>query len=163
MYAFFFFLMIRRPPRSTRTDTLFPYTTLCRSVQRRRRALRLRARRLLPGPGPLRDPDQLPARLQALVGHGLPGLRRGGDQRRRLRLPAGREFQGNRRIRRADLARDRQPALNRRLPPLPPRARNPRRADPRAVVVDRRQLAFQRRDRKSTRLNSSPYCASRMP
>src|SRR3546814_5491044 len=28
---FFFFLMIRRPPRSTRTDTLFPYTTLFRS------------------------------------------------------------------------------------------------------------------------------------
>src|SRR3546814_18173541 len=28
----FFFLMIRRPPRSTRTDTLFPYTTLFRSV-----------------------------------------------------------------------------------------------------------------------------------
>src|SRR3546814_4170198 len=35
MYLFyfcvFFFLMIRRPPRSTRTDTLFPYTTLFRS------------------------------------------------------------------------------------------------------------------------------------
>src|SRR3546814_10348468 len=29
---FFFFLMIRRPPRSTRTDTLFPYTTLFRSI-----------------------------------------------------------------------------------------------------------------------------------
>src|SRR3546814_12282394 len=28
---FLFFLMIRRPPRSTRTDTLFPYTTLFRS------------------------------------------------------------------------------------------------------------------------------------
>src|SRR3546814_3094419 len=28
----FYFLMIRRPPRSTRTDTLFPNTTLCRSV-----------------------------------------------------------------------------------------------------------------------------------
>src|SRR3546814_3075329 len=28
----FCFLMLRRPPRSTRTDTLFPYTTLCRSV-----------------------------------------------------------------------------------------------------------------------------------
>src|SRR3546814_6081525 len=28
------FLMIRRPPRSTRTDTLFPYTTLFRSVGR---------------------------------------------------------------------------------------------------------------------------------
>src|SRR3546814_7962196 len=27
----FFLLMIRRPPRSTRTDTLFPYTTLFRS------------------------------------------------------------------------------------------------------------------------------------
>src|SRR3546814_21178320 len=32
-YCFlFFFLMIRRPPRSTRTDTLFPYTTLFRSL-----------------------------------------------------------------------------------------------------------------------------------
>src|SRR3546814_18316716 len=29
--VFFFFLMIRRPPGSTRTDTLFPYTTLFRS------------------------------------------------------------------------------------------------------------------------------------
>src|SRR3546814_16378031 len=32
---FFFFLMIRRPPRSTLTDTLFPYTTLFRSTQMR--------------------------------------------------------------------------------------------------------------------------------
>src|SRR3546814_946445 len=30
-FLLFFFLMIRRPPRSTRTDTLFPYTTLFRS------------------------------------------------------------------------------------------------------------------------------------
>src|SRR3546814_12300845 len=30
-YSCFVFLMIRRPPRSTRTDTLFPYTTLFRS------------------------------------------------------------------------------------------------------------------------------------
>src|SRR3546814_17973936 len=29
--SLFFFLMIRRPPRSTRTDTLFPCTTLFRS------------------------------------------------------------------------------------------------------------------------------------
>src|SRR3546814_19218487 len=28
---YIFFVMIRRPPRSTRTDTLFPYTTLFRS------------------------------------------------------------------------------------------------------------------------------------
>src|SRR3546814_19164699 len=33
---FFLFLMIRRPPRSTRTDTLFPYTTLFRSFLGRR-------------------------------------------------------------------------------------------------------------------------------
>src|SRR3546814_5271851 len=32
MYICVFFLMIRRPPRSTRTDTLFPYTTLFRSA-----------------------------------------------------------------------------------------------------------------------------------
>src|SRR3546814_1061317 len=31
IYSFFLFLLIRRPPRSTRTDTLFPYTTLFRS------------------------------------------------------------------------------------------------------------------------------------
>src|SRR3546814_18715291 len=33
----FFCLMIRRPPRSTRTDTLFPYTTLFRSALARNR------------------------------------------------------------------------------------------------------------------------------
>src|SRR3546814_18604344 len=33
MRAFCFFLMLRRPPRSTRTDTLFPYTTLFRSAR----------------------------------------------------------------------------------------------------------------------------------
>src|SRR3546814_13345888 len=31
LFFVIFFLMIRRPPRSTRTDTLFPYTTLFRS------------------------------------------------------------------------------------------------------------------------------------
>src|SRR3546814_1585826 len=55
-----FFLMIRRPPRSTRTDTLFPYTTLFRSgrctrrqggaVAARRSGLCRRRRRLLPEP-----------------------------------------------------------------------------------------------------------------
>src|SRR3546814_2516969 len=45
-----FFFMIRRPPRSTRTDTLFPYTTLFRSNLRAaegagRHALRAAARR----------------------------------------------------------------------------------------------------------------------
>src|SRR3546814_11536359 len=42
----YFFLIIRRPPRPTRTDTLFPYTTLFRSE--RRRNLRRPRRRDLP-------------------------------------------------------------------------------------------------------------------
>src|SRR3546814_10797319 len=37
--------MIRRPPRSTRTDTLFPYTTLFRSSRPRRSS-----HRRIPGP-----------------------------------------------------------------------------------------------------------------
>src|SRR3546814_1034513 len=45
--------MIRRPPRSTRTDTLFPYTTLFRSLVRcaaaRSAALRHRRRAVLAG------------------------------------------------------------------------------------------------------------------
>src|SRR3546814_17640366 len=40
MLCFFFFLMIRRPPRATRTDTLFPYTTLFRSCAAARLKLR---------------------------------------------------------------------------------------------------------------------------
>src|SRR3546814_18944423 len=44
MHSAFLFLMIRRPPRSTRTDTLFPYTTLFRSA--------LLTRSPLPGPKP---------------------------------------------------------------------------------------------------------------
>src|SRR3546814_3471677 len=39
-FVFVFFVMIRRPPRSTRTDTLFPYTTLFRSHRRREQAAR---------------------------------------------------------------------------------------------------------------------------
>src|SRR3546814_5594799 len=41
----FFFLMLRRPPRSTRTDTLFPYTTLFRSLGYGRLRRQLPARR----------------------------------------------------------------------------------------------------------------------
>src|SRR3546814_8015366 len=36
IHIFCFFLMIRRPPRSTRTDTLFPYTTLFRSLSKQK-------------------------------------------------------------------------------------------------------------------------------
>src|SRR3546814_10951506 len=48
LYGIFFFLMRRRPTRSTRTDTLFPYTTLFRSLpnegeSRLKRTVRARA------------------------------------------------------------------------------------------------------------------------
>src|SRR3546814_2676456 len=43
MVHIFFFLMIRRPPRSTRTDTRFPYTTLFRSSQDRANSHALQA------------------------------------------------------------------------------------------------------------------------
>src|SRR3546814_1293424 len=40
-FSTIFFLMLRRPPRSTRTDTLFPYTTLFRSYQVFKRQLNI--------------------------------------------------------------------------------------------------------------------------
>src|SRR3546814_17695928 len=42
MFVFFFFVIRRRPPRSTRTYTLFPYTTLFRSPAVSRRPLPIR-------------------------------------------------------------------------------------------------------------------------
>src|SRR3546814_12200169 len=59
--------MIRRPPRSTRTDTLFPYTTLCRSVDER--AARIAARDL-GGVDQHGDAvDRAPVRYIALAAH----------------------------------------------------------------------------------------------
>src|SRR3546814_15081398 len=67
----FFFLMIRRPPRSTRTDTLVPYTTLFRSrhdAQRRQR----------PHRGPVEQPADRRARPFHLQGDdGMTEKRRG--------------------------------------------------------------------------------------
>src|SRR3546814_12560528 len=54
--------MIRRPPRSTRTDTLFPYTTLFRS---RFPALRTQFTELLQFPGVLQSTAGDPAALHA--------------------------------------------------------------------------------------------------
>src|SRR3546814_9904129 len=58
MYMIFFFFSRRRPPRSKRTDTLFPYTTLFRSVGEGLRGL---ARCLwIVAPGPTQPPPSLP-------------------------------------------------------------------------------------------------------
>src|SRR3546814_1340540 len=54
-----FFLMIRRPPRSTRTDTLFPYTTLFRSDE-------VFHFRVLD----VREPDFHPGEVLGIVGEG---------------------------------------------------------------------------------------------
>src|SRR3546814_3211963 len=51
--SFVFFLMIRRPPRSTRTDTLFPYTTLFRSFSAR--TLYTKIRTIVDNPRPYVD------------------------------------------------------------------------------------------------------------
>src|SRR3546814_1049123 len=58
---YFFFLMIRRPPRSTRTDTLFPYTTLFRSQEQRieQREQRQRRDRLDEAREPQRHPRDI--------------------------------------------------------------------------------------------------------
>src|SRR3546814_5657557 len=135
----FFFLMIRLPPRATRTDTLFPYTTLFRARRYRRRRLRplpaLEGRR---APDARTGPAGLP--LQRVVvadparGHragepGRPGLllapgRRAAGQRHRAAahpVPLG-PARRARRPRR--LAQPRQRGLVRRVRPRSvPRAR----------------------------------------
>src|SRR3546814_14605901 len=63
--VFFFFLIILRPPRSTRTDTLFPYTTLFRSRFAHLRLLRLDGAGI--------EAHQIAFR-DALLGHALDAL-----------------------------------------------------------------------------------------
>src|SRR3546814_14734612 len=57
---FCFFLMIRRPPRSTRTDTLFPYTTRFRALGSRADGARDLPRAVLAVPPALRDRRRQP-------------------------------------------------------------------------------------------------------
>src|SRR3546814_6912384 len=91
----FFFLMIRRPPRSTRTDTLFPYTTLFRSEVGIVRQLQDERR--------VHRPDLLLPRmrghqpLEAVLAHHPDIL--GSHQRDLLRLAA---LQGNRPAQRSE-------------------------------------------------------------
>src|SRR3546814_8945688 len=66
-WSMFFFLMIRRPPRSTRTDTLFPYTTLFRSsTYRLSRSFRLMRRDTVLLCIPLRSEEHT-SELQSLM------------------------------------------------------------------------------------------------
>src|SRR3546814_3432922 len=60
--------MIRRPPRSTRTDTLFPYTTLFRSADARHRRLvgRVDLGEAGPGAGAERPPPPAGAVVQGV-------------------------------------------------------------------------------------------------
>src|SRR3546814_16705507 len=84
----FFFLMIRRPPRSTRTDTLFPYTTLFRSdgrVVSARRTVRVKRRNSLAV-----GVDEL--RNVVLMNHRI--IRRDADLSAVLKLAVGDAFGG---------------------------------------------------------------------
>src|SRR3546814_18707453 len=104
----FFFLMIRRPPRSTRTDTLFPYTTLFRSVRHlgplRRHRLRccraaagllaLLARHLVEelavAPGEVRSGAEAAGPRDVENGNRRLGQQRAGPAQRELQILAGR-------------------------------------------------------------------------
>src|SRR3546814_12239341 len=127
--------MIRRPPRSTRTDTLFPYPTLFRSrfFLRRQRQVRVarlprRAERLVEGV--VRAPEQVEVAVAPGVGAGLrqesplrvlAGMpqrlnKRGNVQARAFLPPLPRPRQAGRHPAGAPALRDR--ALG--LPPPPP-------------------------------------------
>src|SRR3546814_6798850 len=105
--------MIRRPPRSTRTDTLFPYTTLFRSLELRQHQPHLRLRRGEPAAHVVVDPDIAIEGVEVVAELRHQLARRRGDVQR---VGAG---------------------------------------------VDALTPGLQ--DRKSTSLNSSHSCASRMP
>src|SRR3546814_20175572 len=60
-----FFLMIRRPPRATRTDTLFPYTTLFRSREWGGDAGRRIDVQILAGDAFVDNEDDIPAERSA--------------------------------------------------------------------------------------------------
>src|SRR3546814_18008230 len=75
----FFFLRIRRPPRSTRTDTLFPYTTLFRSMISKRQATKSSRSSSLES-RPAKIPSRSPATIRISPTDGMVGDRlRSGD------------------------------------------------------------------------------------
>src|SRR3546814_9054175 len=129
----FFFLMIRRPPRSTRTYTLFPYTTLFRSIPTKPGAL-----------GELlNNAPQLLERLSTLTER-LTELLNDKNQQSIAGILANVE-------RISGPLADRSPEIAATL------------AEARIAVQRTGIAAEQIGDRKSTRLNSRPKCAPPMP
>src|SRR3546814_3627540 len=128
---YFFFLMIRRPPRSTRTDTLFPYTTLFRS----------------PGVEPGADPAIASRRARQRVQPAYLGADRAGDVLDQRRIERGAQPDRLGEVGRRQCA---ERAVQRFGPPIV--ARDAESRDRRRNVEQLRQLLV---DRKSTRLNSS--------
>src|SRR3546814_10027525 len=138
--------MIRRPPRSTRTDTLFPYTTLFRSPRHTilRRYIRTGSAAAAASPA-----SDSPAwrRLSSLEIHEHAAI----DQHRRA----------------GDIAREIGGEEHRRADQIVGLAE----AAPRDALLHVRPLlgigeiilVAVGHDRKRTRLNSSHYCASRIP
>src|SRR3546814_10182927 len=131
----FVFLMIRRPPRSTRTDTLFPYTTLFRSWNDSDK-----------GMVPVRK--DIPAEL----------------------LEEAEKWRGNM----VEAAAEANEELMNKylegeeLPNEEIKAALRQRTIAGEIVLAVCGSSFKNKgvalvDRKSTRLNSSPYCATRMP
>src|SRR3546814_5351142 len=123
-----FFLMIRRPPRSTRTDTLFPYTTLFRS----------RAGGIEQAIGAVADVGNQVAGvvaedIEAFVGRGAGALGRGGAVGRIVRGVLGQRVDIGRTVAAAAVQRGQVETGARRR-------------------VDAQLVA---QERKSTRLNSS--------
>src|SRR3546814_14931878 len=109
--------MIRRPPRSTRTDTLFPYTTLFRSA--RRRAVALAFAFQIPN-----SQSRIPASPQPRAVQPARAAAAGGRHARPVRGGAGRPRRGpatdRQRLipdagRRTDPARDPHPHLARHV------------------------------------------------
>src|SRR3546814_2479012 len=128
--------MIRRPPRATRTDTLFPYTTLFRSQPDRLAALRS---------NPVGEPR---------VADGRPGMVQGRVEVRKAAVVAGALLP----------ERPPHPLDERGVAALQSGIRLLSLGEaPGAERVAIPGLACQLLDRKRTRLNYSHECAYRMP
>src|SRR3546814_20167780 len=99
--SLFFFLMIRLPPRSTRTDTLFPYTTLFRSPW---------GWASITGP----RPGGRATTSSRGIRHPRDAEQQGGPQHDRVRPPRRRRWRGELAL--GDQERHRPPARHRRAP-----------------------------------------------